>query len=117
MPVLHWFCNPVHEQTVQVLRVALLALKALLADSKLDLGPDMVEAGLPRYIAQRQQQVLPAVKHVALALLGGVGHVVAEQGDDSAQGPHLCLSIAEFAAGILLSAPSARALRASCEAA
>ena len=40
-----------------MLRVGLMALKALLADSKLELGPEMVEAGLPRYIAQRQQQV------------------------------------------------------------
>ena len=37
--------------------MALMALKSLLADSKLELGPEMVEAGLPRYIAQRQQQV------------------------------------------------------------
>ena len=41
--------------------MALLALRALLTDSKLDLGPDMVEAGLPRLVSQRQQQVLPAV--------------------------------------------------------
>ena len=37
--------------------MALLALRALLTDSKLELGPEMVEAGLPRLIAQRQQQV------------------------------------------------------------
>ena len=56
-----------HDTSVQVLRVALLALKALLVDSKLELGPEMVEAGLPRYIAQRQQQVLSTLKPAALA--------------------------------------------------
>ena len=64
----HSECGGLHsDESVQVLRVALLALKALLVDSKLELGPEMVEAGLPRYIAQRQQQVLSMLKPAAPA--------------------------------------------------
>ena len=42
---------------LQVVRVAVLALKNLLADEKLQLGPDMVEAGLPKVVQQRSTQV------------------------------------------------------------
>ena len=40
-----------------MVRVALLALKNLLSTPGLDVGPDMVEAGLPKVVAQRQLQV------------------------------------------------------------
>ena len=40
----------------QVVRVAVLALRNLLAAPGLDLGPDMVEAGLPKVVTQRQLQ-------------------------------------------------------------
>ena len=42
---------------LQVVRVAVLSLKNLLADEKLQLGPDMVEAGLPKVVQQRSNQV------------------------------------------------------------
>ena len=37
--------------------MAVLSLKNLLADEKLQLGPDMVEAGLPKVVQQRTNQV------------------------------------------------------------
>lgn len=43
----------------QVLRVSLLTLKNLLANPELDVGPDAVEAGLPKVVAQRLLQVPP----------------------------------------------------------
>ena len=42
---------------LQVVRVAVLSLKNLLAEEKLQLGPDMVEAGLPKVVQQRTNQV------------------------------------------------------------
>ncbi len=42
---------------MQVVRVALLALKNLLTVPGLELGPDMVEAGLPKVVQQRLLQV------------------------------------------------------------
>ena len=42
---------------VQVMRVAMLALRNLLANQKLELGPEMVEAGLPKVVQQRITQV------------------------------------------------------------
>ena len=39
------------------MRVAMLSLRNLLANSKLELGPDMVEAGLPKVVQQRITQV------------------------------------------------------------
>ena len=41
----------------QVMRVAMLALRNLLANQKLELGPEMVEAGLPKVVQQRIVQV------------------------------------------------------------
>ena len=37
--------------------MAVLALSHLLEQSKLDLGPDMVEAGLPKAVTMRKAQV------------------------------------------------------------
>lgn len=42
---------------VQVMRVAMLALRNLLTNEKLQLGPEMVEAGLPKVVQQRITQV------------------------------------------------------------
>ena len=42
---------------MQVMRVAMLALRNLLANPKLELGPEMVEAGLPKVVQQRIVQV------------------------------------------------------------
>ncbi len=42
---------------MQVMRVAMLALRNLLTNDKLQLGPDMVEAGLPKVVQQRISQV------------------------------------------------------------
>lgn len=39
------------------MRVAMLSLRNLLANNKLELGPDMVEAGLPKIVQQRIVQV------------------------------------------------------------
>lgn len=44
----------------QVVRVALLSLKNLLAAPGLEVGPDMVEAGLPKVVQQRMLQVSPS---------------------------------------------------------
>ena len=41
---------------MQVVRIAVLALRNLLAAPGLDYGPDMVEAGLPKVVQQRQLQ-------------------------------------------------------------
>ena len=41
----------------QVVRVALMGLKNLLADAALDVGPEAVEAGLPKVVQQRLLQV------------------------------------------------------------
>ena len=40
----------------QVVRIAVLALRNLLSAPGLDYGPDMVEAGLPKVVQQRQLQ-------------------------------------------------------------
>ncbi len=42
---------------MQVMRVAMLALRNLLTNDKLQLGPEMVEAGLPKVVQQRITQV------------------------------------------------------------
>ena len=42
--------------TRQVVRVALLALRNLLAAPGLELGPEMVELGLPKVVQQRMLQ-------------------------------------------------------------
>ena len=39
------------------MRVAMLSLRNLLANNRLELGPDMVEAGLPKVVQQRITQV------------------------------------------------------------
>ena len=39
------------------MRVAMLALRNLLTNDKLELGPEMVEAGLPKVVQQRISQV------------------------------------------------------------
>ncbi len=39
------------------MRVAMLALRNLLTNDKLQLGPEMVEAGLPKVVQQRISQV------------------------------------------------------------
>ena len=41
----------------QVVRVALMGLKNLLADPALDVGPEAVESGLPKVVQQRLLQV------------------------------------------------------------
>ncbi|KAL3157490.1 hypothetical protein ABBQ32_011954 [Trebouxia sp. C0010 RCD-2024] len=41
----------------KVWRVAMLALRNLLTDDKLELGPEMVEAGLPKVVQQRKTQL------------------------------------------------------------
>ena len=44
-------------QKEKVVRVALLALRNLLAEQQLDLAADMVDAGLPKALAMRAMQV------------------------------------------------------------
>lgn len=39
------------------MRVAMLSLRNLLANTKLELGPEMVEAGLSKVVQQRLSQV------------------------------------------------------------
>lgn len=53
---------------LQVVRVTLNALKNLLLAPDLDVGPDMVETGLPKVVAQRKQQVRhgPLLAHTLL---------------------------------------------------
>ena len=46
------------------MRVAMLALRNLLANQKLELGPEMVEAGLPKVVQQRIVQVSPCSKRL-----------------------------------------------------
>lgn len=41
-----------------MVRVALMGLKNLLADPALDIGPEAVEAGLPKVVQQRMMQVI-----------------------------------------------------------
>ena len=48
----------------QVVRVALMGLKNLLADASLDVGPEAVEAGLPKVVQQRLLQVCPQSFHL-----------------------------------------------------
>ena len=54
-------CDALGRRTVccssQVVRVALLGLKNLLGDASLDVGPEAVEAGLPKVVQQRLLQV------------------------------------------------------------
>ncbi|CAL5229877.1 g13289 [Coccomyxa viridis] len=45
-----------HAQKEKVVRVALMGLKNLLADPALDVGPEAVEAGLPKVVQQRLLQ-------------------------------------------------------------
>ncbi|CAK0784291.1 hypothetical protein CVIRNUC_007495 [Coccomyxa viridis] len=45
-----------HAQKEKVVRVALLGLKNLLSDASLDIGPEAVEAGLPKVVQQRLLQ-------------------------------------------------------------
>ena len=56
----------------QVVRVAVLSLKNLLADEKLQLGPDMVEAGLPKVVQQRTNQVGKGLFRDQLSSMSGV---------------------------------------------
>ena len=49
----------------QVVRVALLGLKNLLSDASLDIGPEAVEAGLPKVVQQRLLQVRCAASRSA----------------------------------------------------
>ncbi len=44
---------------MQVLRVAILAISNLAKNPKVDIAADLVEAGLPRVIGHRKQQVRP----------------------------------------------------------
>ncbi len=57
--LLHLFSNFVLTAAMgwQVWRVAMLALRNLLTNDKLELGPEMVEAGLPKVVQQRKTQV------------------------------------------------------------
>jgi hypothetical protein len=61
----------------QVVRVAVLALRNLLAAPGLEYGPDMVEAGLPKVVQQRQLQARSlAMLHLAGAVLLCLEHQV-----------------------------------------
>lgn len=55
--------------------MAVLALNHLLEQPNLDLGPDMVEAGLPKAVAMRKAQVDPRwlAQASCRAGLGGLG--------------------------------------------
>ena len=53
----------------QVVRVALLGLKNLLGDASLDIGPEAVEAGLPKVVQQRLLQVRCAASCSAIKLV------------------------------------------------
>ena len=55
-----WLLHVHHQRNLvgaaQVVRVALLALRNLLAAPGLELGPEMVELGLPKVVQQRMLQ-------------------------------------------------------------
>lgn len=71
------FCGLRARVCTQVVRVALNALNNLLQAPGLDAGPGMVEAGLPKVVAQRKQQARPCrtfcLRNMAVAPTPGHG--------------------------------------------
>ena len=80
---------------VQVWRVAMLALRNLLTNAKLELGPDMVEAGLPKVVQQRLTQVHTLARHIHSL----PPHVIANGLSSSATCSHGCLLLCHAICG------------------